>query len=82
MFDEPENGQIALTGVNDLPRNAAVTYTVTKLSGTPDTSKTVLSGRALVAADSAQKIACIPIADGEKAFYLIEWECNGQRWAL
>ena len=79
MFDEPENGQIALTGVNDLPRNAAVTYTVTKLSGTPDTSKTVLSGSALVAADSAQKIACIPIADGEKAFYLIEWECNGQR---
>lgn len=76
MFDEPENGQIKLMGINDLPKDITVNYTVKRIGA--DKDEELLSGQVLLNADSAMAIDALAIEDGEKNFYLIEWQYNGK----
>lgn len=76
MFDEPENGRIRLMGVNDLPEDITVTYTVKKIG--VDCDEKLLSGEILLKADSAMEIDGVAIEEGEKEFYFIEWQYNGK----
>ncbi len=75
MFAEPENGILPLVGVNDTPESAELTYTVMRISD----EKTLLSGKALLAPDSASEIATVKADDG-KEFYLIEWQKDGKKY--
>lgn len=79
MFDEPENGKIRLVGVNDLPKDADIKYTVKKVTNTTE-DPVVMCGQVRVSADSSVGIDLLPIEDGEKEFYLIEWEHEGQMY--
>lgn len=76
MFDEPEDNIITLVGSNDLPKDVDLSYKVTRISKDSSKNEVVLSGIARVDADSALRIAGLPIEEGEKEFYLIEWECG------
>lgn len=76
MFDEPENGRIRLMGVNDLPEDITVTYTVKKIG--VDCDEKLLGGEILLNADSAMEIDGVTIEEGEKEFYFIEWQYNGK----
>lgn len=88
MFDEPENGSIRLIGVNDLPQDKKIAYEVRKISGEEADDETaddetaeaemVLRGSVVLSADSAVPLENLSIADGEKEFYLITWEMNGE----
>lgn len=85
MFDEPEDGKISLMGVNDLPEDVQITYSVRRISGTAETvdavdSTVLLSGKLTLAKDIAVKIDELPIAQDEQEFYLIEWEINGHSY--
>ena len=74
MFDEPADGQIALYAVNDLTEEAAVKYSVINLT----TGRSVLSGSAVLAAESSAPIDSLPVTDEEQNFYLIRWEMDGK----
>ena len=76
MFDEPENGAIRLLGVNDLPKDVTVKYTVKRIS--LETIENLLEGEALLSADFALEIDSLNIEEGEKSFYLIEWKYDGK----
>lgn len=81
MFDEPSDGKICLVGVNDLSDEAQVSYSVKKIhadNGLED--ELCLSGEISIAADAAVRIENLSIEEGEKEFYLIEWERNGERF--
>ncbi|MGN0478332.1 MAG: glycoside hydrolase family 2 protein [Hominenteromicrobium sp.] len=78
MFDEPESGSIRLVGVNDLPQDAAVTYRVTRVAEGDGADETVLSGHAVLAADTSAVIGSLPVADEEQEFYRIEWQKDGR----
>ena len=77
MFDEPENGKIRLVGVNDLTKDAEIKYTVKKVTNATE-DPVVMCGQVCVSADSSVGIDLLPIEEGEKEFYLIEWEYEGQ----
>lgn len=82
MFDEPVDGKIKLFGVNDLQKETSVTYKVSHIrvdqeQGDQVTKEMVLSGKALLGADTSLEISSLPIQSGEKEFYLIEWEADG-----
>lgn len=81
MFDEPENGKIRLVGVNDLPKDCTAEYTVRRISGkkTPQEEAVLLCGKVQLNADEATTVDLLPIADGEKEFYLIEWKYDGKQ---
>ena len=79
MFDEPENGKIRLVGVNDLPKDAVVKYTVKKVTDAAE-DPVVMYGQAHISADSSVGIDLLPIEEGEKEFYLIEWEYEGRMY--
>lgn len=74
MFDEPEDGKIRLFGVNDLPDEKSVAYTVTNVTD----GKVVLTGTAVLPTDRSVEIASLPIEEGEQKFYLIEWQRDGK----
>lgn len=78
MFDEPENGSIRLVGVNDLPQDVAGSYKVKKISAEGMQSQEVMKGNFLLSADSVAGLRNLAIADGEKEFYLIEWNIEGK----
>lgn len=80
MFDEPKNGHISLVGVNDLPRDTEVSYKVRKISGEGKEHQEVMKGDAVLLADSAAELGKLEIADGEKEFYLIEWDIDGKEY--
>ena len=75
MFDEPENGAIALYAVNDGAAEKKFTYRVTELSS----GKTVVEGEYIARSDSSAPIASVSVDEGEKKFYFIEWECDGEK---
>ena len=79
MFDEPENGKIRLVGVNDLPKDAVVKYTVKKVTDAAE-DPVVMYGQVHISADSSVGIDLLPIEEGEKEFYLIEWEYEGRMY--
>lgn len=72
MFDEPENGKIKLMGINDLPEDITVKYTVKRIGVEKD--EELLSGQVTLNADSAAQVDLLAIEEGEKNFYLIEWK--------
>lgn len=76
MFDEPENGKMRLVGVNDLPEDITVKYIVKKIGS--DKDDRLLEGYILLKADSAMEIDALKLKEGEKNFYLIEWQYNGK----
>ena len=79
MFDEPEENMIALFGVNDLPRDCRLHFTVKKVLPGAE-PEVVLTGQAALKADSSVEIGKLAISEGEKCFYLIEWELNGKTY--
>ncbi len=77
MFDEPKDGMLRLTAVNDLPEDRALRYRVTRVG---DEDSEVMSGQALIRADTSAQIGALAFEEGEKAFYLIEWEMDGRTY--
>ena len=75
MFDEPMDGRMGLYAVNDGNSERAFTYRVTELAS----GKTVSSGVYTAAPDSSAPIAFVPVAEGEKRFYFIEWQCGDEK---
>ncbi len=76
MFDEPVNGKNRLMAANDLPKDIDVKYTVKRIGA--DADETLLSGQTVLGADSTAEVNFISIAEGEKEFYLIEWQYEGK----
>ena len=74
MFDEPVDGRIALYGVNDLIHDAVVKYSVINLT----TGRFVLSGSAVLLAESSAAIDSLTVTNDEQNFYLIRWEMDGK----
>ncbi len=76
MFDEPVGNYMDLYGVNDLPKQSDVSYSVVDVLK----NKEVLKGRAELSADSSQKLARLKISKDEKKFYLIKWNSDGREY--
>ena len=76
-FDEPEDGEITLCAVNEFSSDKTLKYTVTDLTA----GVKVLSGETSAAAESATRVAKLPIKDGEKHFLYIEWEMDGKLYS-
>ena len=74
MFDEPENGQMRLIAVNDLPENKQISYTVKRFSDDAE----VISGGCKVPADGVLELSKLAVAEKEKEFYYIEWCADGK----
>lgn len=72
MFDEPQDGSIALYAVNDGTEERAFTYRVTEMGS----GRTVAMGEYTAAPDSSAPIVKVSVAEGEKKFYFIEWQCG------
>ena len=75
MCDEPKNGVLPLHAVNDGAETKAFSYKVTELSS----GRVVSCGDYRVSPDASEVVANIPVENGEKKFYFIEWECDGAR---
>lgn len=69
-FDEPHDDTITLYGINETPDDTEVSYTVTCL--TDGTQRCKASGR--LEAEKSTPLVTVDIAEGEKKFYLIEWQ--------
>lgn len=77
MFDEPVDNRITLVGVNDLAADKKISYRVYKIIPGQE-AECVMTGQNCLAADTAGEIGTLSIEEGEKTFYLIEWEMDGQ----
>ena len=75
MFREPENGFLPLYGVNDTTADAEISFTVKNIT---EDGRLVLEGEALLPADASTRIGELKLKDGEKNFYLIEWQKEGR----
>ncbi|MDD4774014.1 MAG: hypothetical protein PHZ09_10515, partial [Eubacteriales bacterium] len=73
MFDEPENGYLALYAVNDTQKDEAVSYKIINIT----TSEIIKEDIITADADSSINIWQKPYTDGEQHFYLIEWSFSG-----
>ena len=72
LFDEPENGVLKLIGSNDTRFDQKADYRVYRVD---DGVKTlVLSGSAVVPADTSACVSTLPYTDGAQDFYYIEWD--------
>lgn len=70
IFNEPEGGVLPLHVVSDLQKDVTVKYKVTDfVSG-----EVVVESECLARANESNQIFAKPMSDGEKRFYLIEWE--------
>ena len=58
-----------------MPKDAYVKYSVKRISEEGDELCT--TGEQLLPADKTIALDTLTIADGEKEFYYIEWECDG-----
>ncbi len=77
-FTDPENGAIALVGINDAQKPAVFTYTVKDVTDLPvdtdlATVPVLLSGEVTVPADAAVKATHISAEGLDHRFLLIEW---------
>ena len=61
--------------MNDGTAEKKFRYRVTELSS----GKTVVEGEYTALPDSSAPIARVSIEEGEKKFYYIEWECEGEK---
>lgn len=76
MFDEPVCTTITLYAVNDLPESKSFAYKVTDLTAGKETA----CGEGWAAADTSTPVLTLGIEEAEKHFYLIEWECGGEKY--
>lgn len=77
IFDEPVNNKLLLYAVNEFHTDMPLSYTVKDMTS----NKTVSQGEA-VAKAAASTLACkLPVENGEKHFYFIEWTLNGQKYS-
>ena len=73
MFDEPENGEIALFGVNEFMQDKKVTFKITDMY-----SGLILhSGTAVLGKNASTNLGSLEIGENAHAFYLIEWTVDG-----
>lgn len=79
MFDEPVSNSLTLFGVNDTPRGCRLSYRVKRFrkDGGFDV---MLTGQAELKEDSSGPLAAMAIDEGEKYFYLIQWELEGKTY--
>lgn len=76
MFDEPKGQVLELYGVNDLPVDAEISYTVKNITK----KQKALQGSARLPADTSAKIGSIRIPEKDQSFYLIQWSVNGKQY--
>ena len=79
MFDELVDNRITLVGVNDLAADKKISYRVVKIIPGQGT-ECVMTGQICLDADTAAEIGKLSIEEGEKTFYLIEWEMDGKTY--
>lgn len=77
IFDEPKNGILPLYAVSEYPDSKKLSFTVTNLT----TGEKRMSGSAETEYGKAVPLGSIRLNDGEKSFYLIEWECDGKKYS-
>ena len=76
MFDEPKGHVLELYGVNDLPVDAEISYTVKNITK----KQKALQGSARLSADTSAKIGSVSILEKDQSFYLIQWSVNGKQY--
>ncbi len=76
IFAEPEDGMLPLRVVNDLQEDKKVNFKVTDLTN----DEVLIDSTVLAKADSVTPIWNKDMIEGEKRFYLIEWELDGVRY--
>ncbi len=75
MCDEPDEGKIKLTGVNDYDKDVQAAYRVTDIT----CDKVMAEGICLLKADSSETVAVMDMA-GRGGFYLIEWKIGEKQY--
>ena len=73
IFDEPKDGQLPLVVTNDLQEDKKVRFKVTDLTNDEVLIDSIVTAKA----DNVTKVWNKDMCDGEKRFYLIEWEYDG-----
>ena len=66
---------LPLYGVNDTTADAEISFAVKNIT---EDGRLVLEGEALLPADASTRIGELKLKDGEKNFYLIEWQKEGR----
>ncbi len=69
-FDEPQQGRMALYGINETTEEISVSYRVRNLTD----GKTVAEASSRLPAEKSSPMISVPVEDGEQKFYLMEWE--------
>lgn len=73
MFDEPQDGEIALFGVNEFMQDKKVTFKITDMY-----SGLVLhSGSAVLGGNTSTNLGSLEVGENAQAVYLIEWTVDG-----
>ncbi len=75
IFDEPSGGKLPLHVVNDLQDDKKISYKVTDLT----IGEKLIESTIVAKADSVTHVWNKSMEDGEKHFYLIEWEYDGTK---
>ena len=73
IFDEPKAGQLPLYVVNDLKQDKKVRFSVTDVT----TGEKLIESTVTAKADSVTAVWNKDMIEGEKHFYIIEWEFDG-----
>ena len=76
IFDEPENGQLPLYVANDYQEDKTVKYKVTDV----ESGEVIVESVVTAKADSVTHAWNKDMIEGEKRFYLIEWEMDGKKY--
>ena len=76
IFDEPNDGKLPLSVVNDLQEDKKISFKVTDLTN----DEVLLESTVTAKADSVTPIWTKDMIEGEKRFYLIEWELDGVKY--
>lgn len=76
IFAEPENGILPLRAVNDLQEDKKVRFSVTDIISGEKLIESVITAKA----DSVTPVWNKDMTEGEKRFYLIEWELDGVKY--
>ena len=74
MFDEPRGTVLTLYAVNEFNTAKSLKYKVTDLTD----NAVKASGEFVADGESSSAVCNIPISDGEKHFYFIRWEADGE----
>jgi len=73
MFDEPQDGEIALFGVNEFMQDKKVTFKITDMYS----GMVLHSGEAVLGENSSTNLGSLEIGENAQTVYLIEWILDG-----